>query len=107
MTDETKGDGMTLAAECHELLRIAMENHANNSDTCHVSQLLLLDVDVKISDIERYLTAQSAMRVDESMVDRAYNACDACFDDEGRLLNVVTRREMLLAALQAAISGKE
>lgn len=124
MTDETKGDGMTLeqaAAEydahmqsiggCHDGGCVILKPkgmHTNGGCRCprdYMKMQRLAYASIKLRRaIDGHLAAQSAMRVDDAMVDRALNAK---FDGyRVRDFNHTTDNEydLMRAALQAALA---
>ncbi len=104
MTDETKGDGMTLA-EMREGIKRLIALVASDGSFAGGAQ----------KEVDRifnaHLAAQSAMRVDvtNDMFDRAYEAYGDHYTAEVLSSGVGSDNhgQALMAALQAAIGGKE
>ena len=93
MTDETKGDGMTLDKLRDKVAELVGAVACNGS----LMQWAVLEIN---SSIDAHLAAQSAMRVDEVMVERAAIAFRKAH-------NVgVSDKDVIRAALQAAIGSR-
>lgn len=86
MTDETKGDGMTLDKVLEEMVLCYGQSEGR--------------VKAWIEGIAAHLAAQSAMRVDEDAIERG---CTAWFEMSAVGGNA---GDCMRAALQAAIGGK-
>ena len=98
MTDETKGDGMTLDKLRDKVAELVGAVACNGS----LMQWAVLEIN---SSIDAHLAAQSAMRVDEAMVERACRAYNAQMGEHFKASGLATPH-MMRAALQAAIGGE-